>query len=217
MGLFSFIGGILGGNSASKAAKKAAKIQAASAEKGIAELQRQFDLTRADFGPYKEMGVKGLAQLGDLVGINGGESQSAAIEALRASPFYQSLYRTGEEALLANASATGGLRGGNTQRSLADFGADTLMATIERQLSSLGGLAGMGMGATESVANFGQNKAQGVAGLYGKQGNAFASAALARGGINAQNWQNAGSLLESVISAFMPGGGGFKAFLGGGF
>jgi hypothetical protein len=31
---------------------------------------------------------------------------------------------------------------------------------------------------------------------------------LVRGGINAQNWSNAGSFLDNTISSFLPGGGG---------
>jgi hypothetical protein len=76
--------------------------------------------------------------------------QGAAITALQASPYYQSLYKNGLEANLQNASATGGIRGGNEVRSLADFGADTLNQTIQQQLSALAGLAGMGQGATNS-------------------------------------------------------------------
>lgn len=211
MGLFSAIGGIvgglLGGGSADKAAKDAARIQSASMDKAIAEQKRQFDLTRGDFLPWQETGKKGLAQLGDLVGVNGGSAQDASIQALKLSPFYKSLYSTGEEALLANASATGGLRGGNTERGLADFGADTLMATIRQQLSSLGGFAGMGMGASEAVGNFGAGKANAVSDLYTRQGDAAASARLTSGGIAAQNWNNAGSLLTEVLGSIFKGGG----------
>lgn len=206
MGIFSAIGSLFGGGSQKKAIKQATKAQVQMTEKAIAEQARQFDTTRTDFMPWLEAGKGGLRDLGDLVGINGGTKQATAIEALKASPFYQSLFRSGEEAVLQNASATGGIRGGNTQRGLADFGADTLMATIERQLASLGGLAGMGMGATESVANFGQNKANAISGLYKDQGNAIASGALARGGVNAQMWQNAGGILDSIAGAFLGGG-----------
>lgn len=222
MGLFGTIGSIIGGGKAKKASKKATKAQVDAMNKAIDEQRRQYDTTRADFDPYRQAGYTGLGQLGDLVGINGGEKQGSAIEALRASPFYQSLYRNGEEALLQNASATGGIRGGDTERGLADFGADTLMQTIQQQLSSLGGLAGMGMGATESVANFGANKANAVSGLLKGIGDAKASGYLTRGGITAGQWSAAGGALDQAISAAIgagagPGGGSFNigSFLGG--
>jgi hypothetical protein len=138
-----------------------------------------------------------------------------AISALKESPTYQSLYNNGEEAILQNASATGGLRGGNTQRSLADFGVDTLSKVIADQLSRLGGLAGMGQGATGSVAALGANKANNITNLLSQIGGAKASGFLTRGGINAQNWNNAGSFLDDAVSAFLPGGGGFGSIFGG--
>lgn len=200
MSLFSFIGSFLGGKAAASASKKATKAQVEAANKAIAEQQRQFDLTRSDYAPYLAAGTTGLGQLGDLIGTGGAEKQQSAIDALKASPFYQSLYRTGEEAVLQNASATGGLRGGNTQRSLADFGSDTLMQTIQQQLSSLGGLAGMGVGATGAVANFGANKANAIGAQYGNIGNAQASGYLARGGIAQQQWNNAGSFIDDSVA-----------------
>ena len=199
MGLFGAIGSIFGGGKAKKAIDRATAAQVDAANRAIDEQRRQYDTTRADFQPYRDAGYSGLGQLGDLVGINGGAKQGTAIDALRASPFYQQLYRNGEEALLQNASATGGLRGGNTERGLADFGADTLMQTIERQLASLGGLAGMGMGATESVANFGQNKANAVSQQLGNIGSAQASGYLAKGGISSQQWANAGGALDGIV------------------
>lgn len=216
MGLFSFVGGLLGGGSAKKAAKKAAKDQNAALDKAITETRRQFDITNQNFQPYRDIGGKGLAGLGDLVGVNGAPQQTAAIEALKNSPFFKSLFRTGEEAVLQNASATGGLRGGNTQRSLADFGEDTLMKTIMQQLSSLGGLAGMGMGATGATAGFGQNASNNIAGFLTDKGKNLASKDLAVGGINSQMWNNAGSFLDQAIAAFLPGGGGSFALGGGG-
>lgn len=215
MGLFSFVGGLLGGGAAKKASKKAMQAQVDAYNKGIAEQQRQFDTTRADFEPYRQSGLNGLTGLNNLVGTNGADAQSAAIESLKASPFYQQLFDTGEEALLANASATGGIRGGNTQAGLADFGRDTLMQTIERQLASLGGLAGMGMGSTEAVANFGARKADNVTNLLSSIGGAKASNYLTRGGINAQMWNNAGSFLDQAAGAFAGGFGGGGGMAGG--
>lgn len=208
MGIFSFVGGLLGGRAAKKGSKKAMQAQVAAMEKGIAEQQRQYDLTRADFEPFRATGVKALGGLGDLTGTNGAGAQQAAIDALRASPFYQSLFANGQESLLQTAAATGGLRGGNTQGALADFGRDTLMQTIERQLASLGGLAGMGMGATEAVGNFGANKAGAVTNLLVGQGQARAANHLTRAGINAGMWKSAGNFLDDVVGAAVGAGAG---------
>lgn len=212
MGLFSFIGGILGGNSQKKAADKAAQLQYNAAMAGVDETRRQFDITRGDFAPYQAAGTDALASLRGLIGLNGGDQQQSAIDALKASPFYTSLYDNGEEALMANASATGGLRGGNTQGALADFGRDTLMQTIMQQLSNYGGLVGVGAGAAESVGNFGANAVASMNANRNQGAAAQAGAALTRGGINAQNWNNAGGFLDSIASS-IPGVGGIGKIL----
>jgi hypothetical protein len=79
--------------------------------------------------------------------------QQDAITALQGSPLYTSLMRNGQNTILSNASATGGLRGGNIQRSLADFGSDTLASVIQQQLSNLSGISGQGLSATGTAAN----------------------------------------------------------------
>lgn len=220
MGLFSFIGGLLGAGSEKKAISSATNAEVGAFNKGIDEQQRQFDLTRSDFAPYLKAGTGALGGISDLTGLNGGPQQQTAIDALKASPYYQSLYRNGLEANLQNASATGGIRGGNEVSSLANFGSDTLAQTIQQQLSNLGGIAGMGEGATNQVAGFGANTANQIATLLGNIGGAQASGALAKGGINNQMWNSAGGFLDSIVSSFLPGGGGgagaLKSLFGGG-
>ncbi len=126
----------------------------------------------------------------------GAVDQQGAIDALKASPLYSSLYRNGEQAILANGAATGGLRGGNMQRSLADFGADTLSTVIQNQLANLGGIANMGMGSAGQLGQFGANMAGQVGNALTQQGQARAGAALTVGGINAKNWQNVGDFAD---------------------
>lgn len=201
LGLFSAIGSIFGGNSQKRAAERAGKYQIQAAQMGVDELRRQFDQTRSDYAPYQEAGVDALRRMQRLLGAGSLEGQNAQIQldeiaALRNSPFYQSLFNAGNEAILQNAAATGGIRGGNTQGALADFGRDTLAQTIQQQLGNLSGLAGMGMGATGSVAGLGANTAQGVASLFGQQGAARAGTALTKGGIDAGIFNNIGNLLD---------------------
>lgn len=212
MGLFSFIGGIIGGGKQKKAAKKAAELQYDAAMKGVAETARQFDLTRADFAPEQQAGNDALAKMRALLGLDGAEGQQAEIDALRGSPLYQSLYRNGEEATLANASATGGLRGGNAQHSLYNLGEDTLSSVIASQLSNYGGLVGVGVGADGAVGNFGANAVAQQNELRNQGAGAKAQYQLVKGGINAQNWANAGSFLDDTIKSFIPGGSVFSKF-----
>jgi hypothetical protein len=111
LGLFSFVGSMLGASSQKKAVKKATKQQVAARQGDCRAVGRQFDITNKNFRALSRHWREGPAGLGDLTGVNGADAQAAvAIEALKASPFYQSLFRTGEEAVLQDASATGGLR-----------------------------------------------------------------------------------------------------------
>jgi hypothetical protein len=170
----SILSGITGG----KAAKEAAKTQAAAYQKGIDEQHRQFDTTQANFAPFLQAGTGALGATQGLLGLQGNDAQQSAIDALKASPGFTSLYNTGQDTILQNAAATGGLRGGNTQSSLAQFGSGLLGQVIQQQLSNYGGLISTGAGATNNLANFGQQTANNVSNSLGQQGQANASGIL---------------------------------------
>lgn len=210
MGLFSLIGSIFGGKKQAKAADAAAKLQYDANMAGLAETQRQFDITRQDFAPYQALGAGGASHLGDLVGLNGDQALQAEIDRIKGGARYQSLLNNGRDERLATASATGGLRGGNFQDSIARFGADTLSSEIDKQLAEYAGLVGIGQGAAGSVGTFGANAVAQGNQLRNSGADALAQAKLVKGGIAARNWQNAGGFLDSAVSAFLPGGGGFK-------
>lgn len=203
MGLFGSIlgavGGLISGNSAKKATRKAQAAQIDFQNRALAEQQRQFDVTRGDFAPYLAAGTGGLKSLGDLIGVNGADAQSAGLVNIQNSPELAAMIRNGEEAVLQNASATGGLRGGNIQSGLANFRADAFANQLQTQIARLAGLAGLGQGATDSVSAFGANKANNVGNIYGQMGDITASNILARGGINSQIWNNAGAGFGSVL------------------
>lgn len=217
LGLFSFIGGLIGGNKGKKGVDAAAKLQYDAQMAGIAETGRQFDTTNANFAPYRELGAAGVQGYSNLSGLSGDDAQATALAGLRESPFYQSLYRAGEEAILANGSATGGIRGGNMQRSLADFGEDTFASAIERELSMFSGAIGVGGSAVSQTGQFGaQAVAEQNAGRNAGA-DALAQAKLTRAGITQQQWNNGGAFLDSAVSAIAGGMGGGGGAAGGGF
>jgi hypothetical protein len=212
MGLFSFIGGLFGAGAQKKASNEAEAAQLGYLNKGLDLQKQQYDQSRADSLPWLEAGTAALSGQQDLLGLHGGDTQAGAIEALRQSPGYQSLYRNGEEALLQNASATGGIRGGNTHRGLADFGADTLSQIIQQRLGNLGGLSSQGGATGQYLGGLGANYANQGSGLYGNMGQVRAGGLLTRGGITSGMWKSAGSFADEIASAIAGGGGG-----GGGF
>lgn len=173
-------GSLLSGITGGKGAKKAAEIQAASYQKGIDEQHRQFDVTQANEAPYLAAGGQGLSGLLELLGLGGSglKGQQSAIDALKASPEFTSQYGTGQDTILQNAAATGGLRGGNTQNSLAQFGSGLLAQVIQSRLGNLGGLASMGSGTAGTLGQLGQQNANSISTLFGQQGTAQANGVL---------------------------------------
>lgn len=198
-------GAIGGGLLASHGASKAANSQQQSDAAAIAEQRREYDQARQDFAPYLGAGTAAIPQIEDLIGLNGNDKATAAISALKSYPEYQSLYGNGLETILQNASATGGLRGGNTQGALADFGRDTLSSVLADQLSRLGGLAGMGQGAAGSVGGLGANSANQISTLMRAQGDASASGSLAQAGIWSGVLNNLASLATKVAEPSFKG------------
>lgn len=199
IGAAAGIGGSLLSSGASKsAANTAAQAQVQAAQLGVDEQHRQYDQTRSDLAPWQQAGTSALGMQGDLLGLNGAQAQQAAINAQQNSPLYESLFRNGQNTLLANASATGGLRGGNTQSALANFGKDTLAQVIEAQLTRLGGVSSQGQNAAAQVGNFGANSANSIGQLLGDQGSAQAGAALAGGAASASSAKDIASIIAGL-------------------
>lgn len=130
--------------------------------------------------PWSMGGQQAFGQLGDLAGLHGGGAQGSIIDSLKASPLYQSLFRNGQDTLLNNASATGGLRGGNFQSSLANFGSDTLAQVIQQQMANLGNISQQGLGATQFGATLGANNSRQIADLLVGAGRANSGAVQGR-------------------------------------
>ena len=173
--------GAYSSNRQASAARRGADAQSAAAFAGIDEQRRQFDEIQALLSPYVRGGTMAFSQQQDLMGLNGADPQRAALEALQQSPQFTESLRQGEEGILQNASATGGLRGGNTQGALAEFRPQVLSQLINQQLSRYGGLAQMGQASAAMQANAGQARANNISGLLQQQGAARAGASLATG------------------------------------
>lgn len=218
MGLFSFVGSLIGGGKQKKASRRAEQLQYDAAMAGLDETRRQFDLTRGDFASEQLLGEDSIRNFRGLVGLDGAEAQQSQIDMLRESPLYQSLFNNGRDTILASASATGGLRGGNVQDGLSRFGADTLSSVIQQQLGNYGGGIGIGMGSDQAIGGFGERAVASMNDSRNFGAGARAQGALVRGGINAQNWNNFGGYLDDAVAAAAGaggGGGGIGGFLKG--
>ena len=217
------------GKSEEKAAKKAADAQVQMANQGIAETRRAEGIFREDLKPYTDAGMNaigilepyyqaGLGSIGGLqqisagtgqgyqgmaniAGVGGQGAQQAEMDRISQSPEFLEQVRQGENAMLQNASATGGLRGGNVQAALAQMRPQMLNQAVDRQYGRYGDIAGMGGDISQFLASSGQNigtnifgagqasaagtgaasmqSAGQVTNLFGNIGNARAQAAMA--------------------------------------
>jgi len=180
------VGGITGASQAADAGTAAAATQAASSDAAIAENRRQFDAMVELMSPYVTAGTGAISAQQGLMGLSGPEAQAEAIAALQAGPEFQALTQTGEEALLQSASATGGLRGGNTEAALAQFRPQMLSSLINQKLGQYGGLSQLGQASASGQAAAGMQSASNIGSLLGQQGAAIAGGQLAQGGATQQ-------------------------------
>lgn len=197
----SLLGGYMGGEAQTDAANTAAGAQMQSAQLGIAEQRRQFDAVQALLKPYTDAGEGSLIGYNDLLGMNGADKQRLAINGIAMGPEYEAMMQQGEEGILANASATGGLRGGNTQMALAQFRPQVLSQLIDQRFQRLGGLTSMGQNAAAMTGNAGMQTGQAVSSLLQQQGAAQAGAAMAGGQATANQW----NMLGQAGGMFMTG------------
>ncbi len=209
-GAASLVTGYMSSRSQKKSAEAASAAQAESAQAGIAQQNKQFEAIQKLLQPYSQAGVGALQQQQNLIGLGGQEAQRAAISGIQASPQFAALAQQGENAILQNASATGGLRGGNTQAALAQFRPGLLNSLIDQQYQRLGGLTSIGQNAAAGVGNAGMNTGNQITQLLGQQGAAQAGNALAQG----RAASNLYSGIGGAVGQFA-GQGGFNG-LGGG-
>lgn len=184
------------------AAEGASSAQIAASGASIAEQQRQFNALQGLLKPYSAAGVASLTQQGNLLGLGGNAEQQKAIDQLKASSQFNELNKQGQDAILQNASATGGLRGGNTQAALSQFSPQLLNQLISQQYTNLGGMTSLGQNAASMTGNAGMQSANAISNQYSQIGAAQAGNALAQGNATSQLWNGIGTGLGALGSRF---------------
>ena len=133
--LIAGIGGSLVGNYIkSKGEKKGAAAKAA----GITAATEASNLR---LQPYEQAGVQSLEQ---LQGLMTPEGQAQFATDYRAGPQYQQFRDQAEQAQLRNASATGGLRTGQTGVALSTIDPQLINQAMQQQMQGLQGLTAQG-------------------------------------------------------------------------
>lgn len=144
------------------------------------------------------------AQNGEDVSQFQNNPQAQAVSNIENQPMFQALARQGEEAILQNASATGGLRGGNTQGALARFRPQLLNQFIDQQYGRLAGITTLGQQSAAGVGAAGIQTGQSISDALQNRGLASAAGAGAQGQIFSQGLGNLGGILASSLGGRGP-------------
>jgi hypothetical protein len=111
--------------------------------------QRKADAI-AGFDPYTSGGAEATNQMRALLGLSG--DYDTAMSKFNESPGQKFLRDRQEKALLRNAAATGGLRGGRTQTALQSQAFDRAQTDYGNYYNRLSGLSGQGQSAQSQLA-----------------------------------------------------------------
>ena len=104
-----------------------------------------------------DIGSQGLERQAALAGLRGNQAQGQAFQSFQDSPGQQFLRDQGQRSVLAGASATGGLGGGNVQRELAKFGTGLAAQDFNNQFQRGQQVIGAQQGPASQAANFAFN------------------------------------------------------------
>jgi len=162
---FGLIDDVTGVEGAQDAANKAAGIQAQGARTAEEGINRRFDITQGNLKPFQDAGVGALGQQQALLGLSGQEAQNEAFAAFNESPGQKFMRDRAQRNLLRNASAIGGLGGGNVRSALVEQGVGFAQQDFNNQFGRLGQIAGQGQNAVTNIGQFGAQASGNIANL----------------------------------------------------
>lgn len=200
------------------ASKRASDAQQDAAGQGMgfqqqqyADSQAQYDEIRNLLMPFIQQGEFGMEGRNDVLGElrNWGDT---GLQRVKNNPLTQGILRSAEDSVLANASATGGLRGGNVQDALARTRTGILSALENQQYNRTAGL----YDAYGNIVGGAQNAAGILGGLNSANSQRGAQYAQQMGGLaQQQGAAQAGGIL-GMGSALSSGLSAMGGFMGGG-
>lgn len=163
IGAVASIGGALIGSSA---AGKAADAQTQAAAMATAEQRRQYDLTRADFAPWREAGSKAIGQLSSM--LQPGYDY-------KTSPGYDFRFNEGQRAVESSAASRGMMMSGGTLKDLVRYGDGVASADYNDQFNRVASVAAGGQQVNSQLGQLGAQMATNVGNNMMAAGNARAS------------------------------------------
>lgn len=106
---------------------------------------------------FAQPGAQAFNQQAALTGASGVDAQQQAFADFNSSPGQQFLREQGEQSIINQSAALGGLGGGDVRRELARFGTGLAQQDFGNQFNRLGQVSGQGLQAQGQIGNmFGQ-------------------------------------------------------------
>ena len=218
----------------SSAASDAANTEANASNQASAVEQAMFNQTQANEKPFLDAGSNALVALQQGIGVGPGTNNSGTgplnkpftMADYQTSPGYQFQLQQGENAVLNNKSALGGVNSGNTLKALTSYGQgvanqdywNAYNAYVNGQNQKFGQLqtvAGSGQNAAANLGALGTQVGASVGNNIVNAGNASAAGTVVSANAinNGLNGLSQNYLLASALNSGSLGSGGFS-FLG---
>jgi len=109
---------------------------------------------------FAQPGAQAFNQQAALSGASGADAQQQAFSNFNASPGQQFLREQGEQSIINQSAALGGLGGGDVRRELARFGTGLAQQDFGNQFNRLGQVSGQGLQAQGQIGNLLGQQAQ---------------------------------------------------------
>ncbi len=167
-------GSLIGGATSMFGASKAAKAQKQAAQQAGDIQKQQYEQTRTDLAPYRDVGSNALSRYQNLLGMNGQNAYQSSLNDYQQSPFLSQLVKDTQRGVDASSAARGGLFSGSTAQAIGDRTGQLYLGDFNNYLSRVGGLVDTGASAATQTGQFGANAAAGRANAAQQAGNAQA-------------------------------------------
>lgn len=199
------------GGGASGAAREAAQLSNAAAERDLALRTRMYEEGVARQQPYANIGLEFTNRLADMQ--RGGPG--AGMNMLNMDPGYNFRLGEGMKALERQSAARGGLISGGALKAASRYGQDFASNEFGNAYNRMAGLASLGPSAAGVMNNLGSNYSAGAGNAMMNQGDTSANALLAAQQARSSSYGQLGSALSKYINPtykYDAFGGGSRSF-----
>jgi hypothetical protein len=187
---------------AQAAAQQVGDIQAQGAQAAIPLQLQAFEGAEQRLGGFEQVGQAALGSRAALAGLGGIEGQQAAFAQIAESPGQKFIRDRQQRALLRNASAIGGLGGGNVRTALQEQAAGFAAQDIGAQRQELAQLSGGGLQAGTFLGAAGLQTASTVGDLTQAEAAARATGILGAQQAEASSLEQAVGLATTLAEIF---------------